>query len=168
MVEKLGHKKRIQMMRMDWINEGKPKPVDEENLYGEPTIEPREDRERTATRIAPIFEKQTTERLKTPAGRENIDDDDIYGATPKTTQPAKNPSTSIFGGDSGANSSIFGPKEITETVEDGPPEDDLDALFAEEDFMTGPSNSAAAPARPVQQDNFDDEEEAMAEMEGMW
>lgn len=30
MIEKLGHKKRIQIMRKEWINEGKPKPVDDD------------------------------------------------------------------------------------------------------------------------------------------
>ena len=36
MIEKLGHTKRIQYMRKEWINEGKPKPVDESDT-DEPT-----------------------------------------------------------------------------------------------------------------------------------
>lgn len=160
------------MMRMEWINEGKPKqPVEDDNLYNEPQIEPREP-SRQSTRIAPIFERQTTETLKTPATRNsNNDEDDIYRATPGTTKESSGLAASLFGGDSGNSNSnsnsIFGPKKPAEPVDDGPPEDDLDALFAEEDFLSGPSASKAVPTHPTQHDNFDDDEEAMAEMGGM-
>lgn len=162
MVEKLGHKKRVQMMRMEWINEGRPKPV-EDNIYDEPQVEPREP-ERQSTKVAPIFEKQATDRLETPATRDN-DNGDIYGATPKPTIETSTLAVSLFGGDPVTSGSTAGPKRTTETAEDGPPEDDLDALFAEDDFLSGPSTSKAAPTH--QQDAFDDDEEAMAKMGGM-
>ena len=207
MVEKMGHKKMLQTARMDWINEGKSGPTEQDDtLYDEPSLPTRE-REQTTSRIAPIFEK--TAAAKTPAIDEEMDMEDLYGATPKRTNaPAVGGTSqaSIFGG----GASIFGPKTTTNLGEEmddddldallaeedalqsgnkqatiAPPkakpvqddfgmdEDDLDALLAEEDALNGVSGtknlSAAAPKpRPAAQDDFDDEMEAMAEMEGMW
>ena len=104
MVEKLGHKKMIQSARIDWINEGKPKSsVHEDSLFDEPELPPRNDneREKTASRIAPMFENTASGRPKTPASNRGPDFDDLYDATPKVVR--QNPaaesaqSTSVFG-----------------------------------------------------------------------
>lgn len=161
MVEKMGHKKRMQMMRMEWINEGKPKP-DNDNLFEEPTLPPRdnETREKTVP-LAPIFEKSANERPKTPQPDADVDmDEDLYGATPKSTrkQPEVN-GTSIFGN--------------AKTVpEDDPFDDDLDALLAEEEMLQATSGNAkaapvAAKVATAEAAIDDDEEAAMAEMD-MW
>jgi replication fork protection complex subunit Csm3/Swi3 len=177
MVEKMGHKRQMQIARMEWINEGKPKSsVHEDYLFDDPVL-PRgesDQREKTAARVAPIFEKETTERPKTPGHDADVEMDDLYDATPRaarqqtTQREAQEP---IFGGGSGGTS-LFGPGRSTAT-DDGPPEDDLDALLAEQEMMqAGTAKSAPAPTTnktaPPEENNFDDEMEAMAEMDYMW
>jgi replication fork protection complex subunit Csm3/Swi3 len=179
MVEKAGHKKRMQMMRMEWINEGKPQSsVHENSLFDDPVIPAREngEREKIAPRVAPIFEKRASERPKTPLADAGADmDDDIYDATPRPTrqQPVEEPvsqTDSLFGG---GTQSIFGPAKTV--VEDGPDEDELDALMADfdEEALQRDIRPAAAPTKPsvaLAQDIDDDEMEAMAEMDmgDMW
>jgi replication fork protection complex subunit Csm3/Swi3 len=179
MVEKTGHKKRIQMMRMEWINEGKPQSsVHEDSLFDEPALPARKEaeQEKTAPRVAPIFEKRASERPKTPVANAGADiDDDIYDATPRPRrqQPAEEPvsqTDSLFGG---GTQSIFGPAKTV--VEDGPDEDELDALMADfdEEALQRDTQRAVAvekPAAAVTQDIGDDEMEAMAEMDmgDMW
>jgi replication fork protection complex subunit Csm3/Swi3 len=163
MVEKLGHKKRIQMMRMDWINEGKPKdPVQEDSIFDEPMLPPREvpDRNNAPPRIAPIFEKAQIERPKTPDVNGDSDED-IYDATPRISRAQINePAVSAAGG-----GSLFGPK----TAVPDEPEDDLDALLAEQEMeemnaqkLGGAVNQNHSMMAP--EPDFDDEMEAMAEM----
>jgi replication fork protection complex subunit Csm3/Swi3 len=179
MVEKTGHKKRMQMMRMEWINEGKPRSsVHEDSLFDEPALPPREnsEREKTATRVAPIFEKRAGERPKTPVPNAEMDmDDDIYDATPrpKLRKPAEEPvsqTDSLFGG---TTQSIFGPAKTI--IEDGLDEDELDALMGELDEEAlqndlQPAIGTTKPAVAVTQEIDDDEMEAMAEMDmgDMW
>lgn len=129
MVEKLGHKKMIQSARMDWINEGKPRSVNEDTLFDDPELPPRHDtgREKTASRIAPIFETAESERPKTPLPNREPDFDDLYYATPKVVrQKPATQSTSVVDG----NGSIFGPGKFA-SADDGPPDDDLEALLAD-------------------------------------
>jgi replication fork protection complex subunit Csm3/Swi3 len=167
MVEKLGHKKRMHMMRMGWINEGKPKdPVQEESIFDEPMLPPREvsDRNNAPPRIAPIFEKTQIERPKTP-DINGDSDEDLYDATPRIPRTQVNePAIPTEGG------SLFGPRKTTVPEE---PEDDLDALLAEQEMeemnagkrpgATSQDHSMAAP-----EPDFDDEMEAMAEMGDMY
>jgi replication fork protection complex subunit Csm3/Swi3 len=174
MVEKMGHKKQMQTMRMEWINEGRPRSsVHEDSIFDDPALPPREgdEREKTAARMAPIFEKTASERPKTPAPVADAEMDDLYDATsrqPHLTREATDSQDSLFGG----GRSIFGPANGT-VVNDGPPEDDLDALLAEEEMMQAESSKAqpksTAGKAPAPQDgNFEDEMEAMAEMDDMW
>jgi len=176
MVEKMGHKRQMQIARMEWINEGRPKSsVHEDSLFDEPAVPAGEDgnREKTASRVAPIFEKAATERPKTPAPDVDAETDDLYDATPRAArqQPAqKENQGSIFGGGSGGGS-LFGPAK-TAVVDDGPPEDDLDALLAEQEMMEAETaksapTTTASKTTPPEENNFDDEMEAMAEMD-MW
>jgi len=177
MVEKMGHKTMMRAARMEWINEGKPRSsIHEDSLFDEPALPLREngERESTAVRVAPIFEKSATERPKTPAPSADANmEDDLYDATPRPTrqQPAEgsvSQSNSVTAGQS-----IFGPAK-TVAPDDAPPEDDLDALFAEEEALQAASGNAQptnAEKKAVQvEPNFDDEMEAMAEidMDGMW
>jgi replication fork protection complex subunit Csm3/Swi3 len=176
MVEKTGHKKRMQMMRMEWINEGKPhSSVHEDSLFDEPAPPAREDgeREKTAPRVAPIFEKRASERPRTPVADAEADvGDDIYDATPRPRrQPVEEPvsqTDSLFGGET---QSIFGPAKTV--AEDGPDEDELDALMADfdEEAIQRDLQPTAAPTRQVAavtQEIDEDELEAMAEMDDMW
>jgi replication fork protection complex subunit Csm3/Swi3 len=173
MVEKMGHKRQMQMARLEWINEGKPKSyVHEDSLFDEPTVPSGENdgRGKTASRIAPVFEKATTERPKTPDLVADAEMDDLYDATPNATyrKAQKETQDLVPGGFSGGGS-LFGPAKAP-VVDSGPPEDDLDALLAEEEFM----NAGTLKARPAinkviprQDSNFEEEMEAMAEMD-MW
>jgi replication fork protection complex subunit Csm3/Swi3 len=173
MVEKMGHKKMMQTARVEWINEGKPRSfVHEDSLFNEPTVGRRGDEghEKTAPRIAPIFEKAATERPKTPIGDDLDalfgDDDGLYDATPRaaTRKPIEEPisqTDSLFGG---GEASIFGPrKEVVAEAEF--PEDDLNALLAEEEMMQDTSKYAATSKPTTLSDNFDAEMEAMQGMD---
>jgi replication fork protection complex subunit Csm3/Swi3 len=176
MVEKTGHKRRMQIMRMEWINEGKPhSSVHEDSIFDEPALPPREngEREKTAPRVAPIFEKRASERPKTPVADAEADmDDGIYDATPRPRrqQPAEEPvsqTDSLFGS---TTQSIFGPAKPA--AQDGPDEDELDALMADLDneALQRDLQPAAVPTKPtaaVTQEIDEDEMEAMAEMD-MW
>ncbi|KAG4436382.1 hypothetical protein IFR05_008138 [Cadophora sp. M221] len=181
MVEKMGHKKRIQMMRMEWINEGKPQTVNEDSISDEPA--PAKDnngREKTAPRVAPIFENAGGERPKTPTPNDNsggdvdMDDEDLYDATPraprqKPVEEATSRTDSIFGG---TGTSIFGPAK-TVVEEFGPDDDELDALLAEEEMKQATTGSKPTPAasNPPPRDEIDEDEmEAMNDMgmDDMW
>ncbi len=104
MVEKAGHKTSMHKMRMEWINEGKPK-ISAEDEEGREERQPSLPRE--PSRIAPVFEKAAQNRTNTPAP---VDDDlfgdDIYGASPREGVTDKR-------------------------TGDVPDDDDLDALMAE-------------------------------------
>lgn len=174
MVEKMGHKRQMQIARMEWINEGRPKlSVDEESLFDDPALPTEENgqREKTASRVAPIFEKAATARPKTPEPDAVAEEADLYDATPRAARhpvQTENQSSMLNGGNGGA--SLFGPAKGME--DDGPLEDDLDALLAEEGMIQAESaNTQVAPTTskpPPQENNFDDEMEALAEMDDMW
>lgn len=159
----MGHKKQMQSMRMEWINEGKPRIAEEDDsIFDDPatTLE-NGGREKTASRIAPIFEKSATARPKTPDPNGDVDMDDLYDATPKRApaQP-ENPTSSLSGG----GASIFGPQEVND---DAPPEDDFDALLAENESAKKQATENARKA-PTQEDDFDDDLDALlAEEESM-
>jgi replication fork protection complex subunit Csm3/Swi3 len=174
MVEKLGHKKRIQVMRNQWIDEGRPRQsVFEESLFDEPSLPRREDgiANGREERMAPIFEKMRASELpparpRTPVGEPF---DDLFDATPvarRMERPAEADDVppandSIFGNGTG---SIFG-GPAARKVDEADFADDLDALLAEAEL-----DGAAAPALgkdtgpPPPEPDFDDDEEAMAEM----
>jgi replication fork protection complex subunit Csm3/Swi3 len=177
MVEKTGHKRQLQAMRMEWINEGKPRSsVHEDSIFDQPTLPPRlpSGQEKPAPPIAPIFQKAATDRPKTPTPDSNMDMememDDLYDATPRAprqNQAAAQSQNSIFGGGIAASGSA----DVTSDV-DGPPDDDLDALLAEEEMIQAetsrPNAGASGGKSAIQEDSFEDDMEAMAEMEGLW
>ncbi|KAJ0163663.1 Chromosome segregation in meiosis protein 3 [Colletotrichum tanaceti] len=147
MVEKAGRKKQIALKRMDWINEGKPKPwkIDEDN---------EEEHAKTMAQqndnihLAPIQSTGTGQqqlplpRPRTPEGGDVPEEDDLYDATPRQQVKERfRPSHEELDGE------------------------DLDALMAE-------ANIAAETQDPVVNPDvvqeFADEEAAMAEMDGLW
>ena len=157
MVEKLGHSKRMQMMRREWIEQGKPKAQDAE-----------------------------------PEGNEEAHKDDAnqtgsgsveYPESGPSIQP--NESTSQLPGDGGVEGSSGGNVrskspvgDLLDTAEE-PEDDELDALLAEsanrDTAPTGANSlfdegvaTAAGTQASGQRDEFADDMEAMAEMDGMW
>lgn len=195
MIEKIGHKNVIRNQRIQWIDEGKPRPkVDEGD--GEQERQPSLPKE--PSRIAPIFEKTAQARASTPANDDLFGDEDIYNATPRASIPPK-PAGDIPDDDdlealmaeadaASAPSappfhSIFGgglPKKPAQSAFEPDDEDDLEALMAEAEAQTAVSKPTAsatggsifgggASRRPVQStvepDDDDDLEALMAEAE---
>ena len=162
MVEKTGHRKFMRVKRMEWIDEGKPKPPrdeDDEDIFGESNQPEERDAAKFPARIAPIFQNRASQRPKTPTMDDLFGDEDIYDATPRAPKPTAPTNDSLFGtGGSGAQ------------PDDMPEEDDLDALMAEEAAQrTAPTNSIfgnGATSRPRDQFGEDDDLDAlMAEAE---
>ncbi|KAI9745086.1 MAG: chromosome segregation in meiosis- protein [Claussenomyces sp. TS43310] len=160
MVEKEGHKKRMQLIRMQWINEGQPQDIREESPPGGEKMQEgnNDNQEQPTLRLAPIFETTSTERPKTPAANVTMQDN-IYDATPRAAiaSSENRNNTEII--------SIFG----AGNKDDEP--DDLDALLAEAETDAGGSgNGVTSGARQAvaREPEFEDEMEAMAGIEDMW
>ncbi|EQB49426.1 hypothetical protein CGLO_11242 [Colletotrichum gloeosporioides Cg-14] len=145
MVEKTGHKKQIAHKRLGWINEGKPKTWEADDaLEVEAKIPGPVAAEVTASALASITQK----RPETPEAAVP-DEDDTYGATP--AMPPK--------------SQALGAPEPTEVPDR---DDDLDALMAEAEMADRMQPPAHVPHNQLAGDDFEDEEAAMAEMDGLW
>lgn len=185
MIEKLGHSKRIQVMRREWIDEGKPR-LYYENEDNEPTTTNANVSESTPNNAS--AEQGLTSRSTEP------EPTGLLGENTSTLQP-ENSIPSIFGG--GANTAPSKPSAANDD-DDGlfctdeednntaapknndavPEEDDLDALLAEHDVLeaeaggnpTGGSTAASAGpgAQRPPDDEFEDEMEAMAGMDNPW
>ncbi|OCL07780.1 Swi3-domain-containing protein [Glonium stellatum] len=148
-IEKLGHSKRIQMMRREWIEEGKPKATEE--IDPEENNQAEEEDSTTSRREADIEHNSPMERTSA----ETVSEIPVPGDVAETIE---GPTSS----DAGA----------------GPDDDELDALLAEESALGPPGNNslisgAAIPSRPpkptaAQDDEFADDLDAMAEMDGLW
>lgn len=170
----MGHKNRMKSIRMEWIDEGKPRSsVHEGSIFDDPAMSRREDedREKTSTGVAPIFEKTATGRPKTPIAYADNEMDDIYDATPRPVRQQPPEIERWSGSLLGGEKSLFGPSK--NIVDDGPPGDDLDALLAEEEMLQASSGNVqhglpVTKAPAAQEVNFDAEMEAMAEMDDMW
>ena len=165
MIEKLGHKKRLQTMRREWINEGKPHNQDSQGDANDqpPAVNATANENAGETPAQP----ERTERPVTPPRGENMDDD-LYDATPQAILDERRRKR-----DAAAVGSLF-ISDDEAAGGDPPSEDELDALLAEDVLMDlGPSAGNAQQAKPdaKHQDgggNFDDEMEAMAGMDDMW
>lgn len=163
MIEKLGHGKRMQVMRKEWIGEAKsktypasgPTPRQHALDVAEPSLHTQET---TSSTLG------THDRSKTPVA-DDIDDD-LYSATPRklVVNRHKGPGPD-------ADESLF-----VSDIEDGNPHsgDELDALLAEEDnqHRTNASENHVKPNSsiigPEIEPCFDDEMEAMADIDSMW
>lgn len=148
-------------MRREWINEGKPQDKSEEVLrrteelltQGQKSRKPQE------------FLSNNQHRSTTPF-ESNADDDDLYSATPR------NPShgTDLESKDSFKETLFFSENKAASQ----PSEDGLDALLAEDNqnlISRDPGNGLhLAPEGRNQrlEADFEDEMEAMAEMDDMW
>ncbi|KAK2003785.1 replication fork protection component Swi3 [Colletotrichum falcatum] len=148
MVEKAGHKKQIALKRVDWINEGKPKPweADEDGTEeGTKSTTHKNDMMPLASAVTMGMEEQ---RPITSEGGDIPDEDDIYGATPLVPARGREP-------------------EQLRQLSEEPEDDDLDALMAEADAVSQ-AQSWQEPAVKSVMEDFADEEAAMAEMDGLW
>ncbi|KAI0196353.1 replication fork protection component Swi3-domain-containing protein [Astrocystis sublimbata] len=145
MVEKAGHKNQIRLKRIQWIDEGRPKPAgfeddndNDDDLFGDANQPQERDAALFPARVAPIFQHSLDRAAKTPAVDDDpFGDDDIYGTSPTRKANAA----------SAANGA------------DEPDEDELDALMAEDEAQrtintttttTTPPTSLFGNGKPTQ------------------
>ncbi|CAO2647963.1 Nn.00g088850.m01.CDS01 [Neocucurbitaria sp. VM-36] len=138
-VEKVGHTKRMQIMRKDWIDEGKPRRTtepDDENID-----EDIRDEAQAQPHMADM------EGIEKTADTEQTELEDIRQA--QTRSQSNNAAEGSVTGD--------------------PDEDELDALLAEgaQPSSKAPKTLPSRPAA-TEEDLFADEMEAMADMDDMW
>jgi replication fork protection complex subunit Csm3/Swi3 len=164
MVEKTGHKTLMVKQRMEWISEEKRAAVtramqDEMEEMGPPIGDgaravqlnrPGTDPEPETARSGDADDVPGQGERRTPDRLDLFDDDDLYGATPR--KPAHEAARNT-------------------AIDDG---GDLDALMNEMDGENLDGNggrhrvSPSQAFRPVQTDQFAEDEAAMAEMDGLW
>ncbi|KAI9826150.1 MAG: chromosome segregation in meiosis- protein [Thelocarpon impressellum] len=166
-IEKLGHTKRMQTMRREWIDESKGRSATAGTSAGaDIDIEPVERGSGpgdAGARITPpepptTAAERDSEGPQTPPVNPVHEEGDLYSASPSAARVGR----------------VLPP--VSGAAEGPPEEDDLDILLAE-DFgeaaatVEGPSlqkPTLSREAAPPPRDDFDDDMEAMAEMEGMW
>ncbi|KAL8834031.1 MAG: hypothetical protein Q9170_003962 [Blastenia crenularia] len=165
-IEKLGHSKRMQIMRREWINEGKPR-----GRYGDLDF-PQEDRLSTRASGEPksVDDLIGHGRTADNSGRRRSsvpEDDDLYTASPRREQQQVDQQPLI--------EPLSGNAFQGSENDNGVPEDDLDNLLAEtshesyERFTTDLNAlSRQNYTSPRKGENFDAEMEAMAETDEMW
>lgn len=153
----------MQVMRKEWIGEARsknylangPTPGKQALVVADPSLRMQEKSSSTLG---------IHDRSKTPMA-DDIDDD-LYSATPRKLLPNRHK-----GAGPDADESLF----VSDIEDGGPPsEDELDALLAEGDKQrrTNASENQARPnssiLRPEIEPCFDDEMEAMADIDSMW
>lgn len=173
MVEKLGHSKRMQVMRQEWINEGKPK----RDLDDFPVAV---DAERDGTRHEGGAQtgKEVDGSDAAPGEREEAE----QAAEPVRNEPGAPPEgledleestepMSLFGG-GGVKKKEKGNQLFVSDDEEE--EDDLNALLAAQTSNQGMNATAQKQSSDIQkeaetqEENFDDDMEAMAGFDDPW
>ena len=159
MIEKLGHTKRMQAVRKEWINEGKP---GDDHDSGEPMFENSGHHQSSAASVQhPVPDAHQAVR-KRASDQDISSEDKAFRPTEALPRAEENPfikatADSIFLSD-------------VEEGNDAPLEDDLDVLLAEHDVKAKIQRSAPAQHHGdsgEKNDNFDDEMEAMAGLDEM-
>lgn len=157
-IEKLGHTKKMQIMRKAWIDEGKPKDTDYQGMEMDP--------DGNNVDGIPLDTANDTEQSERAlVNGETIDDrsdnDELFlrqpDAEPQQQRDKQMLSTaSLFVTDEGENG---------ESAGDQPPADDLDALLAED--VARESIRGEEKAQP-RKETFDDEMQAIADLGDFW
>ena len=145
LIEKLGHTKRMQMMRKEWIDEEKPKPVD-----AEPDSEPEpEHMDETGGDLFGERQERSGDATVKDQGQNAQTDTELYDMDDELyrdpTPAAEVPMPSV---------------EQPATIEENPEEDELDWLLAE-DAAGHPGHANQDTSRGNVEDDFADDEEAM-------
>lgn len=139
LIEKLGHKKRMHVMRKAWIDEEKPKPAARDYSDDDDVIAIENDTAHDSI-FVPDDNQMADENVV------HADHADSY--TEPSPVPQPNPTK--------AHPQIS-------TIEDQPEEDELDALMAED--ATRELHLPEPPSQKPHADAFEDEMEAMADMD---
>ena len=152
MIEKVGHGRRMVMQRRAWVEEGKPK----DSVEDGGDVAPEEDE--AAVGAMQQHGGDIVEQVGDDSDGDDIDPFDLDFGRPKV-------------GEGGTE----GKKDDNAEKQDGnePDEDELDALLAAEEFPAQqqtsiPSRPAATQRQPPAEPSFDDDEEAMRDMDDLW
>ena len=158
----------MQTMRREWIDEGKPKDRFADGL--------------AVSGQVPKVQQPELQRQSSKSNGDSSERPDIDGAlksnvtsTIEHEEPDPVSSQSLQGHTKGVQHNVPGDESLFISDSEGddqPPEDDLDILLAEDvqkDFtrMTDRAGTGSVK-QPAVADDFDDEMEAMADMEEMW
>ena len=168
MIEKLGHSKKIQTMRREWINEGKPRERPEDTNTPQDTRQVANVSESSEQRSSNnIVGGSKITRDSDPVYSPAPSDNDLYIASPPRQQDMTNKHTITK-----PTGLDLGPNKYDDK---GVPEDDLDILLGETNTDNQQLNLARSASLNRQniilsgkEDDFDAEMEAMAEMDDMW
>lgn len=187
MVEKMGHKRRVQMARQEYIDETRRKRDGRAQSVGVQAAAEDAQRDDTVGEMGSLSDAGPAPRTpERHAGSGQVGNEDMYGATPLARRQ-REPTTTAT--DTRRADSLFGerthsPPQRQQTVsgkavadnasmdEDDIP-DDLDALMAEAEIDSSSRDPRVDTTKgnggdnPVPEDEFDDDMEALAEM-GMW
>ncbi len=165
-IEKLGHTKRLQTMRKEWITEGKPRDSAEAWETSGQKANDQHSSPASGRGKSPITRPSEGSRTPAATNANDADDGELYDATPKKLRQ-----TLTTNRNHRSDDSLFLSEE--EEVSHQPPDDDLDALLAEDEMKESVSTDVTAKqgqgqAHTEREANFDDEMEAMAGMDDMW
>ena len=157
-IEKLGHSRRMQTMRREWINEGKNRMQTDGEPDGEPATQGQ-----AQTTTSPTSDSAAPP--SNPAAPSNIDASETEKATAVRTNRAAGKEEALFVSDDE-------PDNLSDKEDNGPSDDELDQLLAEDEATRQPGNVNSrkkdnVDERPVshnQEDEFAAEMEVMAEM----
>lgn len=156
-IEKLGHTKRLQTMRKEWINEGKPREAAQDAAGARQIPNIQQTNSKTGQDQSPIADPKTEPQARATNSVIEANDDEFCAVSPKTRGDS---STKRNG--SSLEESLFVSDE--EETRDQLQDDDLEALIAE-DEMNEAANIAFKPMQEQKylriSDNFDDEMEVM-------
>lgn len=188
MIEKLGHSKRIQVMRREWINQGKPRNIWEQDQREELTsrevgqkaaLEPSSLAPPTGSGDGGVDLSSLESTRGNSANRELVDkqqgrreadlrkDESLFVTDDEKSQPEDDELDALL-----AEGTLDQP--VPQSNDQGQPDDDeLDALMAEDVELRPipkPGSQLREKSRPdpPRDDEFADEMEAMAGMDDMW
>lgn len=159
-------------MRREWIDEGKPRSSFREDTRHTPSIvtenkpsqsaqsnsEQKEQRSESGT-FADTSTPRLQQRPHTPPGEIRQADDDLYNVTPGAVRKT------VVQGHGSNDDGLF---VAASSPGAQPEEDELDILLAEETHAGQGSGNQSLSIESPAADNFDDEMEAMADMDNMW
>lgn len=151
MIEKLGHSKRMQFMRKEWISEGKANRAAQA-----------EDLDREAQHVQRRLSESG--QIASSSRESEVRKSGEHSAGDTATRIEEGVSKDATG--KPVEDSLF----ISDDDQHGNvgTEDDLDALLAEEDGRQQDGGSSAGIQRSAEKNSFADDEEAMADMGDFW
>ncbi|KAG9586125.1 Swi3-domain-containing protein, partial [Aureobasidium melanogenum] len=175
MIEKLGHKKRMQMMRREWIQEGKPKPPrddDEEDFVipDENAVSENNNAHNSEEQPDHVESSELRPEAQSNGGAQGGNNHNPFGEE----EPDEDELDALLAESEAVPSQTTKQNNTQPADDQEPDEDELDALMAEDalndsvpkSLFGGPvSSTTATNATSRPRDEFDDDEEAMAGMD---